>query len=75
MTARRSEEVVLTGNEVVTDEKYSLGFELHYNLGGEMIKIVRKTRDGDKIERQIVDPDITDYVVEKIVEYGPWRAV
>jgi len=51
---------------------HSPSTELHYNSSDELIKIVKLTVKGARYEREIRDPDITDYTVDRIVTYSPW---
>ena len=47
--------------------------EIHYNASNQIVLIVKKTMDGGVYERQITDPDITDYVVDRIVIYSRFK--
>jgi len=48
---------------------------LGYNVLDDLIVIRKLTSGGEIFERQITDPDITDYVVDRWVVYSAWGLV
>ena len=67
-----STEHVVPGASVNELIVHSPSVELHYNASDELIKIVKLTSSGDRYERDIRDPDITDYTVDRIVTMSSW---
>lgn len=48
---------------------------LGYNSAEDLIIIRKLTTEGEIFERQVTDPDITDYVVDRWVIYSAWGNV
>ncbi len=48
---------------------------LGYNVTNELILIRKLTSDGEIFERQVTDPDISDYAVDRWVVYSAWGKV
>ncbi len=57
-----------------SDQKLTPEIHLGYNAGDDLIQI-KKTVYGADFLRIITDPDVTDNVVDRWVEYGEWTAV
>ena len=51
--------------------------EIHhgYSANDDLIIIRKLTSDGEMFERQITDPDITDYTVDRWVVYSAWGKI
>lgn len=54
-----------------TEQKLTPKTTLGYNASDELIQ-VKKLVDGTTYTRDITDPDITDYVVDREVIYGEY---
>lgn len=59
-------------NELIV---HSPEVNLGYNAADELIIIRKLTSDGEMFERQITDPDISDYDVDRWVIYSAWGKV
>lgn len=73
MAGKYSDQQITPGAYVDELVVHSPEIELHYNSSGELILIVKKTASGGTYERQITDPDVTDYEVDRVVILSRWK--
>ena len=73
MAGKYSPESITPGGYIDEFVIHSPAVELHYNASNQIVKIVKKTGSGGTFERQVTDPDITDYDVDRIVIYSRWK--
>ena len=45
------------------------------NVAGDVIVIRRLTKNGEIFERQVTEPDVVDYVVDKWTIFSAWGMV
>lgn len=75
MTAKYGDHHVPQGEFVDELVIFSPAVFIGYNAAGEIVQIKKKTAAGGTFVREIVDREITDYEIDRWVEYTRYRKV
>lgn len=75
MAGETSSELITPKEHVTELIAHSPEVHLGYNASDELIIIQKLTSEGEIFERQVTDPDISDYSISRWVIYSAWGKI